>query len=75
MEKSEQAMLNEVRRFLTQISLELEASAAGAREAAAAIPNRDTAWPQVQQMYARLNGATRLLEEFRTTIDEAIPRR
>jgi len=72
--KHEQAMRDEVRRFLTQIALELEAAAAGAHGAAAAAGDRKAAWPQVQQMYARFDQAARLLAELRATIDEAIPR-
>ena len=71
--KSEQALRNEVKRFLTQIALELESSAGGARGAVAALPDRKAAWSHVQQMYARFDQATLLLAELRATIDEAIP--
>jgi hypothetical protein len=72
--KNEQAVVSEIKRFLTQIALELETSAAGARGAAAALPDHNATWSHVQQMYARFDQATRLLTELRETIDHAIPR-
>jgi hypothetical protein len=46
--------------------------AAGAREAAAKLPDREATWPPVQQMYGRLSEANHLLDQFRHLIDEAV---
>jgi len=63
---------NDVRSYLIRIALELESSAEGARAAAKAMPDSKATWAPVQQMYARFAQATRLLDEFRATIDKAI---
>lgn len=70
--KREQEVLSQVRQYLLQIALELEASAAGARSAAKAIPDRELAMPHVQQLYSRLQEATFLMEKFKRAIDDAI---
>jgi hypothetical protein len=70
--KREREMQSQVRQYLLQIALELEASAAGARRAAEAIPNRDLAMLHVQQLYSRLNEATFLLNRFKKSIDDAL---
>jgi len=75
--KQEQKMLKEVREFLLQLALELEASAAAARKAAELVYDRgekarQQTWPQVQQMYTRLSQANLLLQNLKTTIDDAL---
>ena len=72
--KQEQDILKEVRQFLLQLALELEASAAAARKAAEVISDADKeqAWPFVQQMYTRLSQANYLLQSFKTIIDDAV---
>ena len=72
--KQEQGMLKEVREFLLQLAMELEASAAAARKAAVLVTDADKqrAWPQVQQMYTRLSQANHLLQRFQSIIDNAL---
>ena len=71
----EQAVQNEARRYLIEISLELEAAATAARRAAAALPgHRDVAWREIQQMYARYDQASRRMAELRATVEDAVSR-
>jgi hypothetical protein len=70
--KREQEVKSQVREILLQIALELEASAAGARGAAANIPDRELGMPYVQQLYSRLKEATFLLDKFKRVIDDAL---
>ncbi len=72
MEERDQQTLAEVRRYLTQIALELEAAAQGAREAARLLPDPRESWPQVHQMYARLEQATGLVTQFQRRINEVV---
>jgi len=69
---AEQLVVNEVKKYLLQIALELETAAAGARAAAAVVPDQTKAWPHVQQLYTRLQEATSLIEQFQTTVDTAV---
>jgi hypothetical protein len=68
----EEKVLDDVRRLFIQIALELEASAAGAKAAAIALPDREAAWPQVQQMYTRFQEAAFLVERIQKVVDEAM---
>jgi hypothetical protein len=49
----EKQIIDHVRQYLIQLALELEEAAAGARNAAGCLHDRDAAWVQVQQMFAR----------------------
>jgi len=68
----ESEVVNDVRQFLVQIALELEESAAGAKAAAGALPDRAAAWPQVQRMYSRLQQANYLVERVQATVKLAV---
>ena len=70
--KREQEVRQQARQFLVQIALELEASAAGAKGAAEALPDSKLAQSYIQQLYSRLNEATYLLDRFKSTIDDAV---
>ena len=61
---AEQLVVNEVKKYLLQIALELETAAASARSAADAVPDQAKAWPHVQQLYTRLQEATTLIESI-----------
>ncbi len=69
---AEQQAVNEVKKYLLQIALELETASASARAAADAVPNQEKAWPHVQQLYTRLQEATTLIEHFQVTVDKAV---
>lgn len=73
-DKREQEIRDQVREYLLQIALELEAAATGARGAAGAIVtgNHELGMINVQQLYSRLREATYLLGRFKSTIDEAV---
>jgi len=73
-DKREQEIKAQVREYLLQIALELEAAATGARGAAGAIVvgNHELGMINVQQLYSRLREATYLLDRFKSTIDEAV---
>jgi len=71
-QKQEMELRMEVRQYLIQIALELEAAAGGAKGAAENIGDRELAIPYVQQLYSRLSQATYLLDSFKRTIDKAI---
>ena len=73
--KPDPEMLLQVRSYLTQIALELDASAAGAKEAARLVEEPKAAMPHVQMMYARLHEANYLLDQFKRTIDDAIAKK
>lgn len=70
--RQERDVVVQVRQFLSQIALELEASAAGAKAAADSIDDRDVAWRHVQQLYARLQEATHLVSRLQTTVNDAV---
>jgi hypothetical protein len=72
--KQEQEIMKEVRELLLQVAMELEAAGAAARKAAELTTDADRhrAWPYGQQMYTRLAQANRLLQQFQSTIDEAL---
>ena len=72
--KQEREIEKELREFLLQLAMELEASAAAARQAAefASDKDRQKAWPHVQQMYTRLSQANHLLQSFQATIDDGL---
>ncbi len=69
---AEQLAVNEVKKYLLQIALELETASASARAAAEAVPDQVKAWPHVQQLYTRLQEATTLIEQFQSTVDKAV---
>lgn len=69
---AEQMVVNEVKKYLLQIALELETASASARLAADAVPDQQRAWPHVQQLYTRLQEATTLIEQFQVTVDKAV---
>jgi len=73
-QKREQEVRSQVREYLLQVALELEAAAAGARGAAGAIVggSREQGMSHVQQLYSRLNEATFMLDRFKSTIDQAL---
>ena len=75
-EAAKKQIIAEAYRYLTQIGLELEASAAGAKTAATLIQGEDPSAAQgaVQQMYARLDEARDLVQRFQKTINEAVAR-
>ena len=68
----EEKAVNEVKNYLLQIGLELEAASTSARSAADAVPDQAQAWPHVQQLYTRLHEATQLVEQFQTTVDRLV---
>ena len=68
-------MVSQARSYLTQIALELDASATGAKEAARLVDEPQAALPHVHMMYARLHEANYLLERFKRTIDDAIAKK
>ena len=69
--KQEKDLRKEVREYLMQLALELQASADAAKKAADNV-YKDQAWPFVQQMYTRLSQANLFLERMKTTIDDAV---
>jgi hypothetical protein len=72
MDIAREQVIREVRHCLTQIALELEAAAEGARGAAEHLADRSAAWSHVQQMYGRLEEASHLVGKFQRTINEAM---
>ncbi len=70
--KKQQEMIDAVRLNLRQIALELQSASEGAMRAAELVPDREGTWPQLQQMYTRLEEANHLVERFKTTINEAL---
>lgn len=72
----DEQVVDQIRQYLTQIGLELEEAATGARNAAGCVRDRDAAWVQVQQMFARLGQANHLIKRFQSAIEDATkPRR
>ena len=67
----ERQVIDQTRQCLIQIALELEEAAAGAKHAAECLDDRDAAWAQVHQMFARLGQADHLIKRFRGVIEEA----
>lgn len=65
-------VMEKIRALLTEVALELEDSAAGAKAAAESLPDARGAWPQFQRMYARLQHATFLVARFEQSVEEAI---
>ena len=59
--KDEQAFADLLQEMLTQVSLELEASARAAKDAAGCISDKRALWTNIQQMYARFNQANYFL--------------
>jgi len=64
-------VIDQIQQYLTQIALELEEAAAGARTAAGCLHDRAAAWVQVQQLFARLGQANHLIKSFQSAIDDA----
>jgi hypothetical protein len=56
---------------LTQIAMELEASAQAAREAARCLPDKKILWVNIQQMYSRLSQADHHLGRLQAIADGA----
>ncbi len=72
MTHDEQRAVDDVKRYLLQIALELETASSNARAAAEAVPDQEKAWPHLQQLYTRLHEATHLIEQFQTTVNKAV---
>lgn len=72
--KQEKDLRNEIREYLLQLALELQASADAAKKAAGLTQEADgdQAWRFVQQMYTRLGQADFMLKKIKTAIDEAV---
>jgi hypothetical protein len=60
-----------VRETLTQVSLELEASARAAKEAALCVSDKQAVWSKIQQMYARFTQASYMVDRLQAIAKDA----
>jgi len=72
--KQEKELRKEMREYLMQLALELEASADAAKKASEHVFDNDRglSWTFVQQIYTRLSQANHLLERIKATVDDAV---
>lgn len=71
---SDKQVIDEVRPSLTQIALELEEAAAGAKAAAGCLHDHDAAWARVQHLFARLDQANHLINGLKHENEDATKR-
>ncbi len=66
----EKEVAHRLRETLTQVSLELEASAQAALAAAQSLPDEHALWTNLQRMFARLQQATHVVSDLQRLADE-----
>lgn len=68
----EDQRLSDARQMVAQVAIELTKAAEAAQRAASAGDDREEAWKQLQQLYARFDEASQLLKDMRRAVDAAL---